>query len=55
MVGHIGEEYKLRVFEEVVRRKIFWGTRDEVSGDWRRLHKEELHDLYFPPDILVIY
>ena len=35
--------------------KIVWTTRDEVRGDWRRLHNEELHDLYISPDIRVIY
>jgi hypothetical protein len=29
-----------------VLRKVFWPKRDEVTGEWRRLHKEELHDLY---------
>jgi hypothetical protein len=30
-----------------VLKKIFWPERDEVTGDWRRLHSEEHHDLYF--------
>jgi len=37
------EEHRLRVF---VRRKIFSLKRDEVTGEWRRLHDEELYDLY---------
>ena len=39
------EEHRLRLFEIRVFRKIFGPTRDEVTGDWRRLHHEELHDL----------
>jgi hypothetical protein len=38
------EERKLRVFENKVLRRIFGTRRDEVTGDWRRLHKEELND-----------
>jgi hypothetical protein len=40
------EEYRLRVFENRVLRKIFGPKREEVAGGWRRLHKEELHNLY---------
>jgi len=40
------EERKLRVFENRVLRRIFGLRRDEVKGEWRRLHNEELHDLY---------
>jgi len=40
------EERKLRVFENMVLRRIFGPSRDEVTGDWRRLHNEELNDLY---------
>jgi hypothetical protein len=39
------EEHRLRVFENRVLRKIFGPTRDEVIGGWRKLHKEELHNL----------
>ena len=49
------EEQRLSVFEERMHKKIFWGTRDEVRGDWRRLHNEELHDVYVPSDIRVTY
>ena len=41
------EEYKLRVFENKVLRKIFWAKRDEITGEWRKLHDAELHALYF--------
>jgi hypothetical protein len=40
------EEYRLRVFENSVLRGIFGPKRDEVTGEWRRLHNEELYDLY---------
>ena len=39
------EERKLRVFENMVLRRIFGPRRDEVMGEWRRLHNEELNDL----------
>jgi len=40
------EERKLRVFENMVLRRIFGPRRDEVTGEWRRLHNEELNDFY---------
>jgi hypothetical protein len=40
------EEHRMRVFENRVLRGIFWPKRDEVTGEWRRLHNEELNDLY---------
>jgi len=43
------EERKLRVFENMVLRRIFGTRRDEVTGEWRRLHNEELSDLYPHP------
>jgi hypothetical protein len=39
------EEHRLRVFENRVLRRIFGPKRDEVTGEWRKLHNEELHDL----------
>jgi hypothetical protein len=40
------EEHRLRVFENRVLRRICGPKRDEVTGEWRRLHNEELNDLY---------
>ena len=42
----------MRVFENRVLREIFGHNRDEVAGEWRRLHNEEFHDLYFTPNII---
>jgi hypothetical protein len=42
----------LRVFENRVLRRIFGPKRDEMTGEWRRLHNEELHNLYSFPDII---
>jgi hypothetical protein len=39
------------VFENRVLRRIFGTKRDEVTGEWRKLHNEELHDLYSSPSI----
>ena len=46
------EERKLRVFENMVLRRLFRPRRDEVTGEWRRLHIEELIDLYSSPNIV---
>jgi hypothetical protein len=40
------------VFENRVLRRIFGPKRDEVTGEWRKLHRGELHNLYSPPDII---
>jgi len=45
-VADRGTERKLRVFENLVLRRIFGPRRYEVTGEWRRLHNEELNDLY---------
>ena len=46
------EERKLRVFENMVLRRIFGPMRDEVTGEWRGLHIEELNDMYTSPNIV---
>ena len=40
------------MFENMVLRRIFGPRKDEVTGEWRRLHNEELHDLYSSPNIV---
>jgi hypothetical protein len=46
------EEHWLRMFENRVLRRILGRKRDEVTGEWRKLHNEELHKLYSSPDII---
>jgi hypothetical protein len=44
------ERRRLRVFENRVQRRIFWPRRDEVTREWRKLHKDQLNDLYSSPN-----
>jgi hypothetical protein len=46
------EEHRLRVFENRVLRGIFGPKRNEMTGNWRKLHNEELHNLYSSPGII---
>jgi hypothetical protein len=48
------EEHKLRAFENRVLRRIFGPKRDKVTGGWRKLHNEELRDLYSSSSIIRI-
>jgi hypothetical protein len=48
----LSEEHRLRVFENRVLRRIFGPKRNEVTGEWRKLHNKELHDLYSSPSII---
>jgi hypothetical protein len=44
--------HRLRVFENRMLRRIFGQERDEVTGDCRKLHNEELHNFYYSPSII---
>ena len=46
------EEHRLRVFENKVLRKIFGAKKDEITGEWRKLHNAKLHALYSSPNII---
>jgi hypothetical protein len=50
----VRKEYRLKVFENRVLRRIFGPKRYEVTGEWRKLHNEELHDLYYSSSIIRI-
>jgi hypothetical protein len=52
LVSYAEEEHRLRVFENRVLRRIFGPKRDEVTGEWRKMHNEELHNLYSSADII---
>ena len=48
------EECRLMMFEKRVLRRIFGPKRDEVTGEWRKLHNKELNDLYSSPNIVQV-
>jgi hypothetical protein len=48
------EVHRLSVFVNRVLRRIFGPKRDEVTGDWRKLHNEELHNIYASPNIIIM-
>jgi hypothetical protein len=50
----VREEHKLKVFENRMLRRIFGPKKDGVKGGWRKLHNEELHNLYSSPSVIRI-
>jgi hypothetical protein len=48
------KEHRLRVFENKVLRRIFGPKRDEVTGEWRKLHNEKLYDLFSSTSIIKV-
>jgi hypothetical protein len=54
LLGNGSVKHRLRVFENGVLRRIFGPKRDEVIGDWRKLHNEELHNVYGSSSIIRI-
>jgi hypothetical protein len=52
LVAHIEGGTRLRVFENRVMRRIFRPKRDELTGEWRKLHNEELNYLYSSPNLV---
>jgi hypothetical protein len=50
----LGEKQRLKAFENRVLRRIFGPKTDEVTGEWRKLHNEELRDLYYSPSLIRI-
>jgi hypothetical protein len=55
LVCDIKEGIRLRVFDKRMLRIIFGPKRGEVTGGWRKLHDEELHNLYSPPSTIRIH
>jgi hypothetical protein len=51
-INILWEEFRLKVFENRVLRRVFWPKRDEVTGEWRKLHNKELNVLYSLPNIV---
>jgi hypothetical protein len=54
LVAHFGEERRLRVLESRVLRRILGYKRDVLKREWRKLHNEELNDLYFSRNIILM-
>ena len=49
------DECRLRVLENRVLMRIFWPERDEVTGEWKRLHNEKLYTVYSLPNIIRVF
>jgi hypothetical protein len=49
------KEHRLRVFENRALRRMFGPNGEEVTGGWRKLHNEELHNLYSSPNIIRVF
>jgi hypothetical protein len=45
---------RLRVLKDVVQQRVFGSKREEISGDWRKLHDDVLHGLYYSPNIIQV-
>jgi hypothetical protein len=54
LVCHSREEHRLKLFENKLLKRIFGPKREEVTGGWRKLHSEKLHNWYSLPDIIRI-
>jgi hypothetical protein len=50
----LGEERRLRVFENMVLKGTFRPKRDEVTGEWRKLYDEEINDIYISPKSVLV-
>jgi hypothetical protein len=48
------EDHRLKEYENRVLRRIFGSKRDDVTGNWRKLHNEGLHNLYSSPNIITM-
>jgi hypothetical protein len=53
-VQALRKEHRLRVFKSRVLGRIFGPKRDDVTGGWRKLHNEDLHDLYSSPSLITM-
>jgi hypothetical protein len=54
LISDVEEEHRLRVFQNRVLRKLFGPKRDEVTGGWRKLQNEELHNFSASPSIIIM-
>jgi hypothetical protein len=52
-ISHSGKKHRLRINKQSLLKKIFGPKREEVTGDWRKLHDEEPHGLYSSSSIIL--